>query len=357
MSDMALFPLRIGVSACLIGREVRYDGGHKLDRSLADELGWCVEWIPVCPEVEIGLGVPRPPLRLERAKAEGAGGAGATVLVSETGEDLTAAMLEYAERRVGELAGEVDGFVLKQSSPSCGLEGVRIWEGGWQDGEAFALGRGAFAKVLVERCPLLPVEDEGRLEDAGRRESFLVRIVAYRRWRIMRWRGVDALALRTFHERHALLLSSRSEERTQALGELVRKAGEIPVPAERYLDGFTRVLAMRPTRRGHIRVLRGLAGGLAESLTAEEREGVERAIDEYRHGLQSLLAPLTLVRRHVRRLGLCDLEKQVYLAPDPRELRLLGYALKGRAYGARKASTRGQFLLPSSSPRSINREM
>lgn len=346
---MALFPLRIGVSVCLIGREVRYDGGHKLDRSLADELGWCVEWIPVCPEVEIGLGVPRPPIRLERAKAEGAGGAGATVLVSETGDDLTAAMLEYAERRVGELAGEVDGFILKQGSPSCGLEGVRRG--------AFALGRGAFANVLVERCPLLPVEDEGRLEDAGRRESFFVRIVAYRRWRIMRWRGVDALALRTFHERHALLLSSRSEERTQALGELVRKAVEIPVLAERYLDGFTRVLAMRPTRRGHIRVLRGLAGRLAESLTAEEREGVERAIDQYRHGLQSLLAPLTLVRHHVHRLGLSDLEKQVYLAPDSRELRLLGYALKDRAYGARKASTRGQFLSPSSSPRSINREM
>lgn len=113
----------------------------------------------------------------------------------------------------------------------------------------------------------------------------------------MQRRGLDALALRTFHERHALLLSSRSEERTQALGELVRVAGEIPVPAERYLEGFTRVLAMRPTRRGHIRVLRGLAGRLAESLTAEER------------------AP-----------ALSDLGKQVYLAPDPRELRLLGYA-------------------------------
>ncbi len=325
-SASGLFPLRIGVSACLIGREVRYDGGHKLDCFLADALEWCVEWISVCPEVEIGLGVPRPPIRLERAKGQRAGGAGVTVLVSETGEDLTLAMLEYAERRVGELAGEVDGFVLKQSSPSCGLEGVGIWEDGWQDGEAYALGRGAFAKVLVGRCPLLPVEDEGRLEDAGRRESFLVRIVAYRRWRIMRRRGLDALALRTFHERHALLLSSRSEERTQALGELVRVAGEIPVPAERYLEGFTRVLAMRPTRRGHIRVLRGLAGRLAESLMAEERAGVERTIDEYRHGLQPLFAPLTLVRRHVRRLGLSDLEKQVYLAPDPRELRLLGYA-------------------------------
>ncbi len=310
-SGSCLFPLRIGVSACLIGREVRYDGGHKLDRFLAEALGWCVEWVPVCPEVEIGLGVPRPPIRLERAKGEDAGGAGVTVLVSETGEDLTLAMLEYAERRVGKLAGEVDGFVLKQNSPSCGLEGVR---------------RGAFAKVLVGRCPLLPVEDEGRLEDAGRRESFLVRIVAYRRWRIMRRRGLDALALRTFHERHALLLSSRSEERTQALGEIVCTAGEIPVPAERYLEGFTRVLAMRPTRRGHIRVLRDLAGRLAESLTAEEREGVERAIDEYRHGLRSLFAPLTLVRRHVHRLGLSDLERQAYLAPDPRELRLLGYA-------------------------------
>src|SRR5262249_25167050 len=165
-------PIRLGISACLLGHEVRYDGGHKRDAFLTDTLGGWVEWVPVCPEVELGLGVPRETIRLEGdARAP-------RLLAPRSGRDHTEAMARLARGRADELARlDLDGYVLKKDSPSCGMERVRVW------GAPGRPGVGAFARVLMERLPLLPVEEEGRLRDPGLRENFVERLFAHRRWR------------------------------------------------------------------------------------------------------------------------------------------------------------------------------
>lgn len=166
---------RVGISACLLGQEVRYDGGHKRDAFLTDILGRYVEWVPVCPEVELGMGTPRPPIRLERHDGE------IRLVMPSTGGDYTDAMRKYAERRVEELAKlDLDGYILKKDSPSCGLERVEVHHG---SGMASQDGRGLFAEALAARLPDLPVEEEGRLEDASLRESFVRRVFLHRHLR------------------------------------------------------------------------------------------------------------------------------------------------------------------------------
>jgi uncharacterized protein YbbK (DUF523 family) len=172
--------VRIGVSACLLGEEVRYDGGHKLDVFLTEVLGRFVEWVPVCPEVEAGLGTPRPAMRLVRIGG-GTESAETRLIAPETAADHTEAMRSWADRRVEQLAAaDLDGYVLKSRSPSCGLEGVRLYP---EDGGTPALeGRGLFAEALLRRLPDLPVEEEGRLNDPRRLESFLAGVFQrYRR--------------------------------------------------------------------------------------------------------------------------------------------------------------------------------
>jgi uncharacterized protein YbbK (DUF523 family) len=168
--------VRIGISACLLGEVVRYDGGHKRDDFLADVLGRFVDWVPVCPEVEMGLGTPRPPMRLVRI---GRAPEEIRLIVPETGDDHTAALRTWAERRVEELAtADLDGYILKSDSPSCGLEGVKLYRDLSPDNgvEPTREARGLFAEALLRRLPDLPVEDEGRLRDPLLRESFISRV-------------------------------------------------------------------------------------------------------------------------------------------------------------------------------------
>jgi uncharacterized protein YbbK (DUF523 family) len=165
---------RIGISACLLGEEVRYDGGHKRDAAILETLGRLVEWVSVCPEVEAGFGTPREPMNLVRTEG------GVRVITVDTARDVTETIDTYARRRVSALAFEhLSGYVLKKDSPSCGLEGVKVYDA---HGVADRSGRGRFAVALVERFPDLPVEDEGRLSDPRLREQFLERVFAY--WRL-----------------------------------------------------------------------------------------------------------------------------------------------------------------------------
>jgi uncharacterized protein YbgA (DUF1722 family)/uncharacterized protein YbbK (DUF523 family) len=307
-------PIRIGASSCLLGEPVRYDGGHKRDAFLTDVLGPYVEWVPVCPEVEIGLGVPRPAIRL-------VGDPAAPRLVAErSGEDLTACMRRFAERRARELAHlGLDGYVLKRASPSCGLFRVRVHpEGG---GTPRMDGRGLYAAALVEALPLLPVEEEGRLADAGIRESFIERVFAAARWRRFTASHPRARDLVAFHAAQKFAVLAHSPAHYARLGRLVAGAGAAG-RVEEYGRTLMAALAVRATRGRHANVLQHMAGFFKKDLGADERAELTEVIDEYRRGLVPLVVPLTLVKHHVRRLGVGYLADQVYLSPHPRELML-----------------------------------
>ncbi len=316
-------PLRIGVSACLLGEEVRYNGGHKRDPFLTDVLGRYVEWVPVCPEVEIGLGTPRPAMRLVRI---GKGEESSIHLVApETGADHTDAMRVYAERRVEELArAGLDGYILKKDSPSCGMERVKLYPAA--GGQATRETRGLFADALLRRLPHLPVEEEGRLHDAPLRENFITRVFVHACWRQAEAVGWTRAALMRFHERHKFLLMSRSQAGMRRLGRLLGesgKNGDVRELARVYREGMTEVLRRPPTRRGHTNVLQHLAGFVSDKVDRGDREELRETIERYRLGLVPLIVPVTLLRHHVRRLEVEYLRDQIYLDPHPHELMLL----------------------------------
>jgi uncharacterized protein YbbK (DUF523 family) len=209
--------VRVGISSCLLGEPVRYDGGHKRDVFLSEELGRHVEFVPLCPEVEIGLGVPRPTLHLERRGDE------VRMVVTDSGEDLTERMRSWAERAAERIAAaELDGYVLKRGSPSCGVERVKLYD---ENGSPAALGRGLFAAALIERLPLLPVEEEGRLRDARLREHFVARLFAHARVRSFLASDWGPRRLAEFHDAEQPLLRSHDPALAIELGRLVASAG------------------------------------------------------------------------------------------------------------------------------------
>jgi uncharacterized protein YbgA (DUF1722 family)/uncharacterized protein YbbK (DUF523 family) len=312
--------VRIGISACLLGQEVRYNGGHKRDAFLTDTFGRYVEWVSVCPEVELGMGTPRPPIRLERLGGE------VRLVMPGTGEDYTEPMRAWSRRRAEALAGmELDGYVLKKDSPSCGMERVKVYAGA---GAPSKDGRGLFAAALIARLPDLPVEEEGRLNDPLLRENFIARVFVHHRWREGEREGWTRAALTRFHERHKFLLMARNQNGMRRLGRLLGGAGkETPADelAAAYREGLTEILRRPATRRGHTNVLQHLAGFVSDPLDGEDRAELTETIERYRLGLVPLIVPLTLIRHHVRRQGVAYLQDQVYLEPHPHELMLLNH--------------------------------
>lgn len=322
--------VRLGISACLLGQEVRYNGGHKRDAFLTDVLGRYVDWVDVCPEVEIGLGTPRPSMRLVRI---GRGAASETeeaqvrLVTPETGVDHTEAMRAWAARRAEELAGlDLDGYVLKKDSPSCGMERVKLYpeEGGAPVKEA----RGLFAEALLRRLPHLPVEEEGRLNDPPLRENFIARVFAHARWRQAEAAGWTRAALMRFHEKHKLLLMARNQAGMRRLGRLLGDSApkdHLGALAAAYREGLTEVLRRPPTRRGHTNVLQHMAGYVSDGLDPDDRRELRETIDRYRLGLLPLIVPMTLLRHHVRKQGVEYLQGQTYLEPHPHELMLMNH--------------------------------
>ena len=314
--------IRLGISACLLGEAVRYDGGHKRDAFLTEILAPHVEWVPVCPEVELGLGIPREAMRL-------VGDPAAPRLVEvRSGVDLSDRMRGYAAARARELAAlDLDGYVLKRASPSCGLWRVKVYR---DNGVPSGDGRGLFAAALVERLPALPMEEEGRLTDPAIRENFIERVFAMARWRAFVADGPDARGLVQFHTAQKLAVLAHSPAQYTALGRLVAGAGGAGRSGGRafrdLLDEYGRALmaalAVRATRGRHANVLQHLAGFLKRDLGPDERAELGEVVDEYRKGLVPLVVPITLLRHHVRRLGQSYLAEQVYLNPHPKELML-----------------------------------
>jgi uncharacterized protein YbgA (DUF1722 family)/uncharacterized protein YbbK (DUF523 family) len=310
--------IRVGVSACLIGQEVRYDGQHKRDDFVTDALGAFVELVPVCPEVEVGLGVPRPPVRLVRRGDE------TRLLGVETERDLTTTMQAWAERRVRALGSEkLSGFVLKKDSPSCGMERVKRYPAD-TSGQPIRDGVGLFAATLMGAFPNLPVEEEGRLGDPALRENFVERIFAHHRWQTFATRPFTVGALVAFHTAHKLTLLAHSPTAYRTMGRLVAQAKTIP-RAElraRYESDFMAALKKPATPGRHANVLQHMLGYFKKTLDEPSRHELSALIDDYRQGLVPLIVPITLFQHHVRRLNVTYLADQIYLSPHPRELML-----------------------------------
>jgi uncharacterized protein YbgA (DUF1722 family)/uncharacterized protein YbbK (DUF523 family) len=312
----AVEPIRIGVSACLLGHEVRFDGGHKRDRFLTDTFGRFVEWVPVCPEEEAGFGTPREAMRLVESDGR------LRLLTVKTAIDLTERMERYAQQRVERLAREtLCGYVLKKDSPSCGNERVKVYNAHRVPTRS---GQGLFAAALHAKLLFLPVEEEGRLSDPRIRDNFVERVFAYRRLRTLfeaRW-TVGSLV--RFHTAHKLALMAHSVVAYNELGRLVARAKALPRPVveAQYSEGFMTALQIIATPRRHTNVLQHMAGYFKKGLEPAGRAELMATIEDYRLGLVPLIVPITLVRHYVRRFNVEYLAGQTYLEPHPKELML-----------------------------------
>jgi uncharacterized protein YbgA (DUF1722 family)/uncharacterized protein YbbK (DUF523 family) len=307
--------VRVGISTCLLGENVRYDGGHKRDAFLVERFGRYVEWVPVCPEVEAGMSAPRDFLRL--VEVDGA----LRMIAPTTDTDHTDNMHRFSKERIRQLeAMSLSGYVFKRSSPSCGVERVKIYGGK----QPLKKGRGLFAAAMIDANPTLPVEEEGRLNDPRLRENFVSRVFAYHRWSSIERMTRGALV--AFHAAHKFVLLAHNQDGMRRLGGMIGRAGDYPSTralADAYWTDFSRVMARTPTRRNHTNVLQHIAGFISDQLDTHDRAELAEAIESYRLELLPLIVPITLLRHYVRKFGPPYLEGQVYLDPHPDELMLL----------------------------------
>jgi uncharacterized protein YbgA (DUF1722 family)/uncharacterized protein YbbK (DUF523 family) len=313
---LAMEKIRLGISACLLGENVRYDGGHKLDRFLTETLGQYVEYVSVCPEVECGLPIPREALRL-------VGNPDSPRLVTtHTKQDLTGRMTQWARKRVFELEKEgLFGFIFKSDSPSSGMERVKVYS---EQGMPAKKGIGMFARTFMEHFPLLPVEEEGRLHDPILRENFIERIFTLRRWRESLAHGENRGTLVDFHTRHKLLILSHSPKHYQIMGKLVAQAKDLPLKElyQKYQILLMEALFLKTTPKKNSNVLQHMMGYFKDQLSSDEKQELLEVIDRYRQEYIPLIVPATLMNHYVRKYNQPYLKEQVYLSPHPMELQL-----------------------------------
>lgn len=308
--------IKLGISTCLLGETVRYDGRHKLDRFLTNTLGQYVEYVPVCPEVECGLGVPRESMHLE-------GNPDSPRLVTiRTKQDMTDRLVQWSWKRVADLEKEdLCGFIFKSDSPSSGMERVRVYN---EKGMPVKKGIGIFAGIFMDRFPLLPAEEEGRLHDPELRENFVERIFTLKQWREVLAKKKSRGNLVDFHTQNKLLILSHSPKHYQVMGKLVAQAKEVPIKElyTQYQILLTEALKLKTTAKKNANVLQHMMGYFRGQLSSDEKKELLEVIDLYRKELIPLIVPITLINHYVRKYDQPYLKKQIYLNPHPLELQL-----------------------------------
>ncbi len=308
--------IKLGISTCLLGEKVRYDGGHKLDRYLANTVGPFVEWVPICPEHECGLPIPRESMRLVKTEN------GVRLLTGKTKVDHTERLVNWAKARLDQLEKEhICGFVFKAKSPSSGMRDIKIYS---EQGMPLSKGSGLFAEMLMQRFPYLPVEDEGRLNDAGLRENFIERVFVYFRWQQFLEAGATRKDLVAFHSDHKYLIMAHSEKNLRVMGKMVA-APDAKAKEELLNDYFINLmegLKLKATVRKNTNVLQHIFGYFKKQLTAAEKQEMLDVIEQYYKRLIPLIVPVTLLKHYITKYDEPYLKRQHYLNPHPAELML-----------------------------------
>lgn len=312
---MSEYTINIGISSCLLGEPVRYDGGHKHDRYITDILGRYFRFVPVCPEVGCGLPIPRESMRLEGTPDS------PRLVTNRSRTDLTGQMTAFCRTKVTELESEdLCGFIFKSKSPSSGLFRVKVYN----QGMPAKIGRGLFAEAVTRHFPLLPVEEEGRLNDTDIRENFLERVFSYRRWKDLMATTPDLGDLVEFHTRSKLLIMSHSVEGYRRLGKLVAHAKQLERNElfRQYEELFMSALTLHATVKKQTNVLMHIMGYFKKQLDSMEKAELLEVIGQYHNRLVPLIVPLTLLKHYVNKYDQPYLKKQTYLSPHPAELML-----------------------------------
>lgn len=309
--------INVGISSCLLGNEVRFDGGHKHDRYITGTLGRFFNFVPVCPELEVGMGLPRESVNLR-------GDVNAPLMIgNKTGEDWTDRMSKFNEKRSDQLARfDLRGYLLKKNSPSCGMTRVKLYplKGGQPERKA----RGMWADTLISKNPLMPVEEEGRLHDIPLRENFIVRVFAYDRLMNLFDGGFKRSEIVAFHTAHKYLLLAHNPNLYRGLGKLVAAVKSYK-PLEfktLYSEAFMETLSYKSTTAKNVNVLQHIMGFLRKHLADEDRRYITNVIEDYRKELVPLVVPITLIKQNVEKYDIEYIRDQYYLSPHPKELML-----------------------------------
>jgi uncharacterized protein YbgA (DUF1722 family)/uncharacterized protein YbbK (DUF523 family) len=305
----------LGVSSCLLGEEVRFDGGHQKNAFVSNSLAQFFEFKSFCPEVSIGLGIPREAIRLERQV-----NLIKCVSSKDSEKDYTAALTESANKQ-RDWHKDLCGYVVKRKSPSCGMERVKVFE----NGHPSNTGVGIYTKQLMENFPNLPVEEEGRLEDPVIRENFIQRVIIYKRWKDLCAEGLTRNKLTRFHGQHKLVLMSHDQDLTRSLGSDLSNTKEQDAQyfSEHYINRLMELLKIKATVKNHVNVLQHIQGYLKKDLNKMDKEELTEVIHEYRLERLPLIVPITLLRHHFRAFPNEYIENSYYMKPHPKELMLL----------------------------------
>jgi uncharacterized protein YbgA (DUF1722 family)/uncharacterized protein YbbK (DUF523 family) len=310
--------INIGISSCLLGNQVRFDGGDKHNSYVTHTLGAYFDFVSFCPEVESGMAIPRPPIRLVKVD---------NVIhireVKDNSKDHTETLQNFCEKTPPRLE-KLCGFIFKKDSPSCGMERVKVFDERYPQGLAVREGTGIFAKYVQENFPLLPLEEEGRLNDAVLRENFIERVFIYHRWREAEAAGMDKHGLINFHSDHKYIIMAHDQAEGKQLGQLVAKVGatEFETLKNEYITRLMALLKKRVTRGRHANVLSHLMGYIHNELEADDRAELVEMIEQYQQGYVPLIVPITLLKHHFRKYPKPYIERQYYLNPHPGELML-----------------------------------
>lgn len=312
--------LKLGISACLLGHNVRYNGGHTRDHFLTDTLGSFVEYVPVCPEVECGMPIPREAMRLVGDPQN------PKLMTNKTGKDMTGQMRTWAARRLDELEREnLCGFIFKSASPSSGMASVKVYT---EQGMPSKRGVGIWAGMFMDRFPTLPVEDEGRLHDPVLREDFIERLFVHQRWQNLLAGEKSRGGLVDFHTRHKLLIMAHSPKHYREMGKFVADAKAHPIDElfDKYAGLLSDALRLRSTTRKNLNVLLHVMGYFKKQLSPDEKQEILEILDQFKQKYLPLIVPITLFNHYVRKYDQPYLKSQVYLNPHPAELGLRNHA-------------------------------